>query len=186
MIIISDDDQFLPQSEEILADRELIASDQLLLKSQDSNTILPDLFVSDQLLPNTAGADRIFPSHEKFIDHESIDSEADDDEDDDFAPTPRYLHDIDYEDDDDPSFLNEYVLDIYDYMRTLEQENFLNKNFLSKQSEITDRMRSVLVDWLVLANYEYRMTQETLFLTVAIIDRYLQVWLWTFDRLTSH
>lgn len=156
VIIISDDDQVLPKSEGILANHK-------------------QLIVSDHLLPKIAGDDRIFPNHERLTDHESIDSETDDDEDDDFAPVPRYLHDIDYEDDNDPSFLNEYVLDIYDYMRTLERENSLSNDFLSNQSQVTDRMRAVLVDWLVLANHEYKMTQETLFLTVAIIDRYLQV-----------
>lgn len=156
MINITDDAEVLSKSGAIPADREqLIVSDQIHLKSRDSNTVLPGPLVSDQPHP--------------------VDSETDEEEDGDFAPMPHYLHDIDYEDDDDPNFMNEYVLDIYDYMRTLERESCLSVDFLSKQSEITDRMRSVLVDWLVLANYEYRMTQDTLFLTVAIIDRYLQV-----------
>jgi hypothetical protein len=36
-------------------------------------------------------------------------------------------------------------------------------------------MRAVLVDWLVEVHEQFHLISETLYLTVAIIDRYLQV-----------
>jgi len=36
-------------------------------------------------------------------------------------------------------------------------------------------MRGVLVDWLVEVHEQFHLVAETLYLTVAIVDRYLQV-----------
>jgi hypothetical protein len=50
----------------------------------------------------------------------------------------------------------------------------IKRNHLEGQ-EVTGRMRSVLVDWLVEVHQQFHLLAETLYLTVAIIDRYLQV-----------
>jgi len=47
-------------------------------------------------------------------------------------------------------------------------------NFLEGQ-EITGKMRSILIDWLCQVHHRFHLLQETLYLTVAIIDRFLQV-----------
>ena len=36
-------------------------------------------------------------------------------------------------------------------------------------------MRAVLVDWLVMIHFRFKLLQETLYMTVYIIDKYLQV-----------
>lgn len=36
-------------------------------------------------------------------------------------------------------------------------------------------MRAILIDWLVQVQIKFRLLQETMYLTVAIIDRFLQV-----------
>ena len=36
-------------------------------------------------------------------------------------------------------------------------------------------MRGVLVDWLVKIHFEFKLLQETLYMTVYIMDKYLQV-----------
>lgn len=41
--------------------------------------------------------------------------------------------------------------------------------------EITDGMRALLIDWLVQVHSRFQLLQETLYLTVAILDRFLQV-----------
>lgn len=41
--------------------------------------------------------------------------------------------------------------------------------------EITERMRALLIDWLVQVHSRFQLLQETLYLTVAILDRFLQV-----------
>ena len=41
------------------------------------------------------------------------------------------------------------------------------------QKEITEQMRSILIDWIIDVHYKFNFTDETLFMTVLIIDRYL-------------
>ena len=50
-----------------------------------------------------------------------------------------------------------------------------NPNYMSLQPHINHRMRSILIDWLVLVQVKFNLLHETLYLTVSIIDRYLQV-----------
>ena len=50
----------------------------------------------------------------------------------------------------------------------------MRTNFLEGQ-EITGKMRSILIDWLCQVHHRFHLLQETLYLTVAIIDRFLQV-----------
>ncbi len=47
--------------------------------------------------------------------------------------------------------------------------------YMSKQPEINDKMRSILVDWLIDVHFKFGFTDETLFMTISIIDRYLSV-----------
>ncbi|KAL6440918.1 hypothetical protein ACFW04_003371 [Cataglyphis niger] len=84
------------------------------------------------------------------------------------------FEDIDEQDKGNPVLVSIYTNDIHEYLRTLERETPIIKGFLSGQ-EVTPKMRSVLVDWLIEVHQQFRLMQETLYLTVAIIDRFLQV-----------
>lgn len=84
------------------------------------------------------------------------------------------FEDIDEEDKGNPVLVSIYTNDIHEYLRTLERQTPITKGFLSGQ-EVTPKMRSVLVDWLIEVHQQFRLMQETLYLTVAIIDRFLQV-----------
>lgn len=83
------------------------------------------------------------------------------------------VEDIDKEDKDNPSLVSIYSNDIYEYLRTLESMYPVTKGYLVGQ-EVTPKMRSVLIDWLVEVHQQFHLMQETLYLTVAIIDRFLQ------------
>ena len=50
-----------------------------------------------------------------------------------------------------------------------------NKNFMIEQKDINAKMRSILIDWLIDVHFKFGFTDETLFLTVSIIDRYISV-----------
>ena len=41
------------------------------------------------------------------------------------------------------------------------------------QEEINSHMRSILIDWLIEVHYNFDLNDETLFMTVLIIDRYI-------------
>lgn len=92
--------------------------------------------------------------------------------------TPRInmgnVFDIDAEDADNPQLASEYVNEIYAYLRDLEKTYSVRPNYLNGQ-EITGKMRAILIDWLCQVHHRFRLLQETLFLTVSIIDRFLQV-----------
>lgn len=82
--------------------------------------------------------------------------------------------DIDEQDKGNPVLVSIYTNDIHEYLRTLEKKTPIIKGFLMGQ-KVTPKMRSVLVDWLIEVHQQFRLMQETLYLTVAIIDRFLQV-----------
>ena len=46
---------------------------------------------------------------------------------------------------------------------------------MSRQQDINEKMRSILVDWLVDVHLKFKLVPETLYLTVNLIDRFLMV-----------
>lgn len=48
------------------------------------------------------------------------------------------------------------------------------KPYLDRQSDIDAKMRAILVDWIVEVHYKCKLRQRTLWLTINIIDRYLE------------
>ncbi|KAJ8760550.1 hypothetical protein K2173_015217 [Erythroxylum novogranatense] len=68
----------------------------------------------------------------------------------------------------------EYVEDIYKFYKLVENEN-RPCNYMNSQPEINAKMRAILVDWLIDVHQKFELSQETLYLTVNIIDRFLSV-----------
>jgi cyclin B len=42
------------------------------------------------------------------------------------------------------------------------------------QRFINERMRSILIDWIIEVHYQFKLKTQSLFLTVNLIDRYLE------------
>lgn len=84
------------------------------------------------------------------------------------------IEDIDINDHNNPQLVSCYINKIYDYLRHLESVQFIKPFYLSQDCEVTWKMRGILVDWLVQVSMRFHLLQETLYLTVAIIDRFLQ------------
>nr|XP_010308173.1 PREDICTED: G2/mitotic-specific cyclin-B1 [Balearica regulorum gibbericeps] len=81
--------------------------------------------------------------------------------------------DVDEKDGSDPNLCSNYVKDIYKYLRDLEENQPVRPKYLAGQ-EINGNMRAILVDWLVQVQVKFRLQQETLYMAVAIMDRFLQ------------
>ncbi|NXC25509.1 CCNB1 protein, partial [Campylorhamphus procurvoides] len=81
--------------------------------------------------------------------------------------------DQDAEAGDDPSLCSSYVKDIYNYLRYLEEKHPVKYDYLAGH-EIDGNMRAITVDWLVKVHMKFNLQEETLFMTVAIIDHFLQ------------
>ncbi|XP_020640481.3 G2/mitotic-specific cyclin-B2 isoform X1 [Pogona vitticeps] len=83
------------------------------------------------------------------------------------------IEDLDAEDWADPQLCSDYVKDIYRYLRQLEVQQRVSPLYL-EGTELNGRMRAILVDWLVEVHARFQLLQETLYMCVAIMDRYLQ------------
>jgi len=92
------------------------------------------------------------------------------------------VENIDAEDVQNPQLVTEYVNEIYSYLRSVETAQSVSADYLAGQTEILPKMRSVLIDWLVGVHLQFHLLQETLYTTVAILDRYLQSELPTITR----
>ena len=47
------------------------------------------------------------------------------------------------------------------------------RDYMDSQPEISAKMRAILVDWLVQVHNKFELSQETLYLTINLVDRYL-------------
>nr|XP_057934334.1 G2/mitotic-specific cyclin-B2 [Doryrhamphus excisus] len=84
------------------------------------------------------------------------------------------VEDVDKDDGDMPQLCAEYVKDIYRYLHQLEVQQPIHANYMEGY-EITALMRALLVDWMVQVHSSFQLLQETLYLSVAVLDRFLQV-----------
>ncbi|XP_054467654.1 G2/mitotic-specific cyclin-B2-like [Anoplopoma fimbria] len=91
-----------------------------------------------------------------------------------FSDALLTVQDVDEQDSEQPQLCSEYVKDIYNYLHALEVQQAVRANYMQGY-EISGRMRALLVDWLVQVHSRFQLLQETLYLTVAVLDRFLQV-----------
>ena len=45
---------------------------------------------------------------------------------------------------------------------------------MSNQKDINEKMRAILNDWLIDVHLKFKLVNETLFLTINLIDRFLE------------
>jgi Cyclin, N-terminal domain len=81
---------------------------------------------------------------------------------------------IDERDADDPLCATTYVNDMYDHFRLVESRKSVRPLYMESQPQINERMRSILVDWLIEVHLKFKLVPETLYLTINLIDRYLE------------
>lgn len=82
--------------------------------------------------------------------------------------------DIDSFDSNNPLAVVDYVQDIFTYYRQIESCGCVYPNYMSNQFDINERMRAILIDWLIEVHYKFELMDETLFMTVNLIDRFLE------------
>ena len=62
---------------------------------------------------------------------------------------------------------------MFKFFSHVESVQNVEKDYLSGQTEILPKMRAVLIDWLIGVHLQFHLLQETLYTTIAIIDRFL-------------
>ncbi|KAK4374289.1 hypothetical protein RND71_004966 [Anisodus tanguticus] len=69
----------------------------------------------------------------------------------------------------------EYIDDIHAYYKKTESSGCAPPNSMEQQFDINERMRAILIDWLIGVHYKFDLMEETLYLNVNLIDRFLAV-----------
>ena len=59
-------------------------------------------------------------------------------------------------------------------MLRTEKEFLPSVGYMTKQNDINEKMRAILIDWLIEVHLKFKLLPETLFLTVNMIDRFLE------------
>jgi len=92
--------------------------------------------------------------------------------------TTKFMNLISFNENDTASKnINEYLDDIYLNLQEEEKEasDLVPENYLQIQPLVNDKVRAILIDWIVEIQQEdiLNFSERTLFLTIKIIDRYL-------------
>ncbi|XP_024464231.1 G2/mitotic-specific cyclin-2 [Populus trichocarpa] len=82
--------------------------------------------------------------------------------------------DIDCGDLKDTLAVVEYIDDIYAYYKKSESSGCVSPTYMDRQSDINEKMRAILIDWLIKVHYKFELMDETLFLAINLIDRFLE------------
>jgi hypothetical protein len=67
----------------------------------------------------------------------------------------------------------DYIDEIYENLIQEERDMEILYGYINLQTDISEQMRAVLIDWIVEVHYKFKLTHETLFLCVHLIDKYL-------------
>ena len=73
-----------------------------------------------------------------------------------------------------PQNVDEYFDDICNELSKYEEKYLVNPDYMSKQSDINFRMRAILIDWLIEVHLKYKLLPQTMYITVNLIDRFLE------------
>ncbi|KAJ8604708.1 hypothetical protein CTAYLR_006544 [Chrysophaeum taylorii] len=85
----------------------------------------------------------------------------------------RKADDVDARDATNPQACTDYVNDMYAHFREKEVETSVSPSYMGAQTHINEKMRAILIDWLVEVHLKFKLVPETLYLTVNLIDRFL-------------
>ena len=80
------------------------------------------------------------------------DSESKEEVDSDRPYMQRASDDIDARDAGNPLLATSYVNEMYDFFNSLERDMKVSPSYMTNQSFINERMRAILIDWLVSLN----------------------------------
>ncbi|KAJ4879562.1 Cyclin-B2-3 [Raphanus sativus] len=112
----------------------------------------------------------MFVQHTQAMMEETEMEDADEDE----EEEERVIN-IDACDENNPLAVVEYINDIYDFFKKSEELSCVPPNYMDNQQDLNERMRGILIDWLIEVHYKFELMEETLYLTVSVIDRFLAV-----------
>ena len=75
----------------------------------------------------------------------------------------------------DPQVNNEYLLEMYQNLIQEEKKIKSLFGYMKNQTDMNEKMRAILIDWIIDVHFKFKLKAETLFLTVWLIDKYLSL-----------
>lgn len=72
-----------------------------------------------------------------------------------------------------PQLVKIYSEEIFEFLEATEEETLVKGDYFLLHTEINHTSRAFLIDWLVNIHSKFRLLQETLFIAVNLVDRYL-------------
>ena len=73
----------------------------------------------------------------------------------------------------DTQFVDDYFEDCFTFMMQKEDKTYKLQNYMSSQLDINEKMRGILLDWIIDLHHKFKMFPQTLYATTMIIDLYL-------------
>jgi hypothetical protein len=73
----------------------------------------------------------------------------------------------------DPQCVPQFFVSIENQLIQTKHLSLPCPNYMSRQSDINEKMRAILIDWLVDVCLKYKMRPQTLFIVVDVVDRFL-------------
>uniref|UniRef100_A0A7N0VB72 B-like cyclin n=1 Tax=Kalanchoe fedtschenkoi TaxID=63787 RepID=A0A7N0VB72_KALFE len=134
--------------------------------SEPISVYIDDFEQGKTICPSDASEPMSLEKHE-VDEMEEIEIEMED------ADEEKLVMDIDGPDARDPLAVADYVEHLYSYYRKMENESCESPEYMAHQDDINERMRAILIDWLIEVHDKFELMSETLFLTVNLIDRFL-------------
>ncbi|RZC87598.1 hypothetical protein C5167_036153 [Papaver somniferum] len=153
--------------------KKLIQNSSSIMIEKVSNKVIIDV---DEYIEDSSFSDPMFVKHtEAILDEveifEDIDLMEEEVEMEDIVE--ELILDIDSCDSKNTLAVIDYIDDIYAHYKKTENSSCVSPNYMVQQSDINEKMRVILVDWLIEVHYKFELMDETLFLMVNIIDRFL-------------
>lgn len=74
-----------------------------------------------------------------------------------------------------PQEVAEYQSTIYEYLKRQGCIPVAQADYMSKQRDVSIKMRAILIDWLIDVHIKFKLLPQTIFMTVNLIDRYLSI-----------
>jgi len=74
-----------------------------------------------------------------------------------------------------PQVVGTVAKDIFKYLKNIECDYLPKQDYMTSQQDINEKMRAILIDWLVDVNVKFKLVPECLFMTVNCIDRFLTI-----------
>lgn len=74
-----------------------------------------------------------------------------------------------------PEEVSEYADQVLQHMQNVEDLYVPTFGYMKSQPDINEKMRAILIDWLIEVHFKFKLLPETLFITVNLIDRFLEI-----------